>query len=106
MRALVPVRRAVETNLTDIVGGRFQRQVMNLRDVITRDTVYRLTTVNDSRVLLNVYTVLLLLVLGYFGFRLQRSYTALNRSHEDLAIANTSLEARVSERTQRSRARV
>lgn len=99
MRALVPVRRAVETNLTDIVGGRFQRQVMNLRDVITRDTVYRLTTVNDSRVLLNVYTVLLLLVLGYFGFRLQRSYTALNRSHEDLAIANTSLEARVSERT-------
>ena len=34
MRALVPVRRAVETNLTDIVGGRFQRQVMNLRELI------------------------------------------------------------------------
>ncbi len=100
MRALVPVRRAVETNLADIVGGRFQRQVMNLRELITRDTLYRLTTVNDSRVLLNVYTVLLLLVLGYFGVRLQRSYLALNRSHEDLAVANTSLEARVSERTQ------
>ena len=99
MRALVPVRRAVETNLTDIVGGRFQRQVMNLRELITRDTLYRLTTVNDSRVLLNVYTVLLLLVLGYFGVRLQRSYLALNRSHEELAVANTSLEARVSERT-------
>ena len=100
MRALVPVRRAVETNLTDIVGGRFQRQVMNLRELITRDTLYRLTTVNDSRVLLNVYTVLLLLVLGYFGVRLQRSYRALNVSHEELAVANTSLEARVSERTQ------
>ncbi len=99
MRSLVPVRRAVETNLADIVGGRFQRQVMNLRELITRDTVYRLTTVNDSRVLLNVYTVLLLLVLGYFGVRLQRSYRALNRSHEELAVANTSLEARVSERT-------
>ncbi len=99
MRALAPVRRAVETNLTDIVGGRFQRQVMNLRELITRDTLYRLTTVNDSRVLLNVYTVLLLLVLGYFGVRLQRSYRALNRSHEDLEVANTSLEARVSERT-------
>ncbi len=99
MRAVVPVRRAVETNLTDIVSGRFQRQVMNLRELITRDTLYRLTTVNDSRVLLNVYTVLLLLVLGHFGWRLQRSYRALNRSHEELAVANTSLEARVSERT-------
>jgi signal transduction histidine kinase len=100
MRALVPVRHAVESNLTEIVGGRFQRQVMNLNELITRDTLYRLTTINDSRVLLNVYTVLLLLVLGYFGIRLQRSYRALNRSHEDLAIANTSLEARVLERTQ------
>ena len=100
MRALVPVRRAVETNLTEIVGGRFQRQVMNLHELIQRDTLYRLTTINDSRVLLNVYTVLLLMVLGYFGIRLQRSYRALNRSHEDLAIANTSLEARVQERTQ------
>jgi two-component system, NtrC family, sensor kinase len=100
MRSLVPARRGVETNLADIVGGRFQRQVMNLRELITRDTLYRLTTVNDSRVLLNVYTVLLLLVLGYFGVRLQRSYRALNRSHEELAVANTSLEARVSERTQ------
>ena len=99
MRALVPVRRAVETNLADIVGGRFQRQVMNLHELITRDTLYRLTTVNDSRVLLNVYTVLLLLMLGYFGVRLQFSYRALNRSHEDLAVANTSLEARVLERT-------
>ncbi len=43
--------------------------------------------------------MLLLLVLGYFGVRLQRSYRALNRSHEELAVANTSLEARVSERT-------
>jgi len=99
MRGLVPVRRAVEANLADVVDGRFQRQVMNLREQITRDTLYRLTTVNDSRVLLNVYTVLLLLVLAYFGTRLQRSYRALNGSHKDLAIANTSLEARVHERT-------
>lgn len=100
MQAMVPVRRAVETNLTEIVGGRFQRQVMNLHELIQRDTLYRLTTINDSRVLLNVYTVLLLMVLGYFGIRLQRSYRALNRSHEDLAVANASLEERVRERTQ------
>jgi two-component system, NtrC family, sensor kinase len=99
MRVLVPARRAVENNLSDIVSGRFQQQVSSLRELMTRDTLYRLTTVNDSRVLLNVYTVLLLVVLGYFGIRLQRSYRALNRSHADLADANTSLEARVSART-------
>ncbi len=100
MRALVPARHAVETNLSDIVSGRFEQQVTTLRELVTRDALYRLTTVNDSRVLLNVYTALLLLVLGYFGFRLQRSYQALNHSHAELAQANTSLEARVSERTQ------
>jgi two-component system, NtrC family, sensor kinase len=100
MRTLVPARRAVETNLSDIVGGRFEQQVSALRELVTRDTLYRLTTVNDSRVLLNVYTVLLLLVLGYFGVRLQLSYRALNRSHADLAQANASLEARVRKRTQ------
>ena len=73
---------------------------MNLHELISRDTLYQLTTVNDSRVLLNIYTVLLLLVLGYFGIRLQRSYRALNTSHEALEIANTSLEVRVQERTQ------
>ncbi len=99
MRALVPVRRAVESNLSEILTGRFQSQVMNLRELVTRDTLHSLTTINDSRVLLNVYTVLLLIVLGYFGIRLQVSYRALNFSHVDLAIANTSLEARVKERT-------
>jgi signal transduction histidine kinase len=99
MRSLVPARHEVETNLSDIVSGRFEQQVSSLRELVTRDTLYRLTTVNDSRVLLNVYTVLLLLVLVYFGVRLQRSYRALNHSHADLAEANTSLEARVSERT-------
>jgi len=99
MRSLVPARQAVETNLADIISGRFQQQVSLLRELVTRDTLYRLTTVNDSRVLLNVYTVLLLLVLGYFGTRLQMSYRALNRSHAELADANSSLEARVSART-------
>ena len=48
--------------------------------------------VSDARTLLNVYTVMLLLVLAYFGVRLGRSYRELNLSHDDL-------EARVHERT-------
>jgi two-component system NtrC family sensor kinase len=100
MHELAPARRAVETNLSDIISGRFEQQVSALRELVTRDTLYRLTTVNDSRVLLNVYTGLLLLVLVYFGVRLQLSYRALNRSHAALAEVNESLEGRVRERTQ------
>src|SRR5262249_42322754 len=92
MRALVPARRGMESTLADLSNGRFQRQLADLRDLITRGHLYDLGTVNDSRVLLNVYTVLLLVVLGYFGVRLQMSHRALNRSHEALAVANTSLE--------------
>jgi signal transduction histidine kinase len=84
MRALVPVRRELEGLYADIAGGRFQRQVSDMRELATRDYLHRLTTVNDSRVLLNVYTALLLGVLGYLGFRLQRSYQELNQSHGDL----------------------
>ena len=51
-----------------------------------------LYAVNDARVLLNVYTVMLLLVLGYFGFRLSRSHKQLNQSHDEL-------EMRVRQRT-------
>ncbi len=100
MQALSPAREEMEKSIADITSGRFQRQVADLRELVTRDYLYRLSTVNDSRVLLNVYTALLLLVLGYFGVRLQMSYRALNRSHEELEGANASLEERVHERTQ------
>jgi signal transduction histidine kinase len=92
MSALGPARRGMESSIADLTNGRFQRQVADLRELATRDHLYGLGTVNASRTLLNVYTVLLLLILGYFGFRLQRSYRALNRSHD-------ALEERVTERT-------
>ncbi len=64
-----------------------------LREQVSVDLLQRLSTVSDARVMLNVYTALLLLVLGYFGLRLKGSYRELNRSHDDL-------ELRVVERTQ------
>ncbi len=65
----------------------------DLGDTLAKAYVQGLFLVNDARVLLNVYTVMLLLVLGYFGVRLQRSHKDLNESHDDL-------ELRVAERTQ------
>ncbi len=63
-----------------------------LQENLASAYVQGLFTVNDARVLLNVYTVMLLLVLGYFGFRLTRSHKELNKSHDEL-------ETRVQERT-------
>ena len=63
-----------------------------LQENLAATYVQGLFTVNDARVLLNVYTVMLLLVLGYFGFRLTRSHKELNQSHDEL-------ETRVHERT-------
>jgi signal transduction histidine kinase len=96
---LLPLRRQLDELFDDLVSNQFSRQVEGLRDLIGRDHVYHLSTVNESRVLLNVYTAALLLVLGYFGFRLQRSYGALNDSHVALESMNASLEERVQART-------
>lgn len=69
-----------------------QSTLKQLREQTTSDYLALLSVVNEARILLNIFTVLLLGVLAYFGFRLSRSYRALNHSHDDL-------EERVQERT-------
>ncbi len=70
----------------------FRATRASLQENLATAYVQGLFTVNDARVLLNVYTVMLLLVLGYFGVRLNRSHKELNQSHDEL-------ETRVHERT-------
>jgi signal transduction histidine kinase len=100
LAALAPMRRQLDQSFEGLGVSQFVRQSESVRDMIGRDYLFMLSTVNDSRVLLNLYTVLLLLVLGYFGFRLQRSYGQLNDSALQLATMNASLEERVRERTE------
>ena len=71
---------------------KFTSDKTHLQELISASYVTSLSLINDARVLLNVYTVMLLLALAYFGFRLSRSHKALNISHDDL-------EKRVQERT-------
>ena len=91
-RRLVIARRALDADRVamDLIG--LQEAAAEVKEGATSDYVYTLSTVNDARVLLNVYTVLLLCVLAYFGLRLRSSYGVLNVSHEEL-------EEKVSERT-------
>ena len=89
---MVSVRRSMAQAVSTMDVPGLRSFLGELRGVTTRDQLYVLQSVNDARVLLNVYTMLLLLVLGFFGIRLRASHAALNRSHDDL-------EQRVVDRT-------
>ena len=92
MRDLRPARGALLNAQAALADSPLPRLLADLREQVGADLVHRLSTIGDARVLLNVYTALLLLVLVYFGLRLRGSYAELNRSHEVL-------ELRVQERT-------
>ncbi|MEM6708893.1 MAG: ATP-binding protein [Pseudomonadota bacterium] len=92
-QTLVAARSQLATALDGLSVAGFRSALTELREQLAQDALARLAVVNEARILLNMYTLLLLGVLAYFGFRLARSYQALNRSHDDL-------ELRVQERTQ------
>ncbi|MEM1435338.1 MAG: ATP-binding protein [Pseudomonadota bacterium] len=90
---LVAARSQQSATLAQISPDKLANPIETLRERLAQDALARLAIVNEARILLNMYTLLLLGVLAYFGFRLARSYQALNRSHDEL-------EVRVQERTQ------
>lgn len=91
--AILPAqRREVVTAAEDLAASPLPELLLGLKELVNADMLQRLSTVGDARVVLNVYTALLLLVLVYFALRLRLSYRALNRSHDEL-------EYRVEERT-------
>ncbi len=92
IQALISARLDVSARRERIVGGEFINTAQAVRELTMNDYLFALKNVGDARVLLNVYTFLMLLNLVYFGIRLQRSHAVLNRSHGIL-------EARVKERT-------
>ena len=85
-------RAGMVNHFSSIGLSEFTATRTGLQENLATAYVQGLYTVNDARVLLNVYTVMLLLVLGYFGVRLTRSHKELNQSHDEL-------ETRVHERT-------
>ena len=55
--------------------------------------------VDQARLMLAVYAVVLLLAVGFVAIRLHGSYREINRANDELAELNESLEQRVSQRT-------
>lgn len=93
MTMLLELRLRASGHLARVTASSMPEMAESLRELVAGDYLYTLRTVSDARVLLNVYTLMLLLILVYFGVRLQRNHQVLNRSH-------ALLEERVKERTQ------
>ncbi len=91
--SLLDQRLAVTEALNRVTASTTPQLAESLRETVGGDYLFTLTTVSQARVLLNVYTLMMLLILVYFGVRLQRNHAVLNRSH-------MMLEERVKERTQ------
>ncbi|HEY7671794.1 MAG TPA: ATP-binding protein [Gammaproteobacteria bacterium] len=62
-----------------------------------RDSV---AAVDRARLMLAIYAIVLFVAVGIITFRLQGSYREVNRANRDLADMNTSLEQRVTDRTE------
>ncbi|MEM9622069.1 MAG: ATP-binding protein [Pseudomonadota bacterium] len=90
---MVSLQRAMTQAVNIIDQPGLMANLEELSALATQDQLYVLGAVNEARILLNIYTVLMLAVLAAFGLRLRASHAALNRSHDDL-------ELRVEERTQ------
>ncbi len=90
---LLSRRLAASGHLNRVTASSVPELAEGIREQVSGDYLYTLRTVSEARVLLNVYTLMMLLILVYFGIRLQLNHRVLNRSH-------TLLEERVRERTQ------
>lgn len=89
---LIEQRRTQNQTLQSLTFTVLRNDAEKLRQYATADYVFVLSVANEARILLNIYTLLLLAGLAYFGFRLHSSHQDLNRSHDDL-------ELRVQDRT-------
>ena len=90
--AMVPLHLEVQQQLDRVARSEFVNVTESVRSLVINNYLYALKDTGDARVLLNIYTLLMLINLVFFGFGLARSHAVLNRSH-------TILEERVKERT-------
>ncbi len=72
-------------------------QMLAVEEAVNRR---RLGAVERYRLLLSVYSALLLLGIGFLGFRLYQSYQVLNETNAELEELNENLELRVDQRTE------
>lgn len=99
VRAIVAAKEPLENRLRELAASPLPQRAEVVRAAARDAYESAAGTVEQARLMLSIYSVALLVVVGFAAFRLQSSYRALNRSHAELAQLNESLEQRVAERT-------
>jgi signal transduction histidine kinase len=103
------LRNAVDTVLTEKANVQSKLTQLAETPVVANTTNLGLAArdlyqtavarVDQARLMLAVYAIVLLLAVGLVAFRLHGSYRYINRANAELAQLNESLEQRVTERT-------
>jgi two-component system, NtrC family, sensor kinase len=99
METVVTKRDAIRSKLEQLAAAPVVVNGKNLG--AAAQDLYKATVarVDQARLMLAVYAVVLLLAVGFVAFRLHGSYREINGANEELARLNESLEQRVTERT-------
>jgi signal transduction histidine kinase len=90
----------IESKLTQLVGTPVGDYAAGLSTAARDMYTIAVTRIDQARLMLAVYAVVLLLAVGFVAWRLHSSYREINRANADLAALNESLEQRVATRTQ------
>lgn len=99
METVVTKRDSIRSKLEQLSAAPVVGNAKNLAS--SAQDLYKATVarVDQARLMLAVYAVVLLLAVGFVAFRLHTSYRDINAANDELATLNESLENRVSERT-------
>ena len=89
----------IRSKLSQIDQTPVQKSANNLRLAAQGAYQSSVASVDQARLMLTLYALLLFAAVGVIAFRLQHSYRDLNRANDELAVLNDSLEQRVTERT-------
>jgi signal transduction histidine kinase len=89
----------IESKLNQLVDTPINEYAESLSTAAQDMYVVATTRVEQARLMLAVYAVVLLLAVGFVAWRLHSSYREINSANTDLAVLNESLEQRVQERT-------
>lgn len=99
INAVLDEKRPIERQLERLASSSLPERAASLG--VSAQDVYQgvVASREQARLVLSIYSVALLLAVGFIALRLQGSYRQLNRTNAELAQLNESLEQRVAERT-------
>lgn len=90
----------IESKLTQLLGSSLGTHAEALSSAARDLYTAAVTRIDQARLMLAIYAVVMLVAVGFVAVRLHASYRDINRANADLASLNESLEQRVAQRTQ------